>query len=235
VNPGDPNLARVEVVAAALGDLCEELVFVGGCAANLLIDAPSAPPTRVTYDVDVIAEVAALSGYYALERRFAECGFAKDMSEGAPICRWRVGDVEVDLMPTDESILGFSNRWYPAAVASASSIALPSGRRISLISPPAFLATKFEAFHTRGRNDVLISHDLEDIVNVVEGRPMIVEEIAVAESGLRAYLAMKFRELTQNPEFANALPGLVAYDDLYQNRIQAVRDRASAIAGLDSL
>jgi len=72
VNPGDPNVARVEVVAAALGDLCEELVFVGGCAASLPIDAPSAPPTRVTYDVDVIAEVAALSAYYALENRFAE-------------------------------------------------------------------------------------------------------------------------------------------------------------------
>ena len=63
MNPGDPNVARVEVVAAALGDLCEELVFVGGCAASLLIDTPSAPPIRVTYDVDVIAEVAALSGY----------------------------------------------------------------------------------------------------------------------------------------------------------------------------
>ena len=93
MNPGDPNVARVEVVAAALGNLCEELVFVGDCAASLLIDTPSAPPTRVTYDVDVIAEVAALSGYYALERRFAERGFAKDMSEGAPICRWRVQDV----------------------------------------------------------------------------------------------------------------------------------------------
>lgn len=234
MNPGDPNVARVEVVAQALGDLCEELVFVGGCAASLLIDAPGAPPTRVTYDVDVIAEVAALSGYYALERRFTERGFAKDMSEGAPICRWRVQDVEVDLMPTDESILGFSNRWYPAAVASASAITLPSGRRISLISAPVFLATKFEAFHARGRSDVLISHDLEDIVNVVEGRLVIVEEVAAAESGLRGYLAARFRELTRNPDFANALPGLVAYDDLYESRIQAVRNRISAIAGLES-
>lgn len=214
MNPGDPNVARVEVVAAALGDLCEELVFVGGCAASFLIDTPSAPPARVTYDVDVIAEVAALSGYYALEKRFTERGFAKDLSEGAPICRWLVRDVEVDLMPTDESILGFSNRWYPA---------------------PVFLATKFEAFETRGRNDVLISHDLEDIVNVVEGRAGIVEEIAAAESALRAYLAVKFRELSQNPDFANALPGLVAYDDLYQSRIQTVRDRASAITELDGL
>jgi hypothetical protein len=89
------------------------------------------PPARVTYDVDLIAEVTARHAYYALEGRFAERGFSRDISEDAPICRWRVRDIEVDLMPTDEKILGFSNRWYPSAAASATSIALPSGRRIS--------------------------------------------------------------------------------------------------------
>lgn len=58
MNPADPNVQRVEQVAAALGDLRTELVLVGGCAASLLIDAPTAPPPRVTFDVDLIAEVA---------------------------------------------------------------------------------------------------------------------------------------------------------------------------------
>jgi hypothetical protein len=40
--PGDPNVRIVEAVAAALGNLCDELVLVGGCAASLLIEAPSA-------------------------------------------------------------------------------------------------------------------------------------------------------------------------------------------------
>lgn len=234
MNPGDPNVLRVEVVAAALGDLCEELVLVGGCAASLLIDAPSAPPARVTYDVDVIAEVAALHGYHALERQFATRGFSRDVSVGAPICRWRVRDIEVDLMPTDEKILGFANRWYPVAASSAVRVALPSGRGINLISAPAFLATKFEAFHTRGNSDVVMSHDLEDIVNVVEGRPVIVAEVAAAEPELRAYLAMRFSELRQHRDFENTLPGLVAYDELHQRRIEAVRLRISAIAGLEA-
>jgi hypothetical protein len=102
MNPVDPNVLRVEVVAAALGDLCEKLVLVGDCAASLLIDAPGAPPARVTYDVDVIAEVAALHGYHALEWQFAKRRFSRDVSEGAPICRWRERDIELDLMPTDE-------------------------------------------------------------------------------------------------------------------------------------
>jgi hypothetical protein len=72
VRADDPNVARVELVAQALGDLCDTLVFVGGCAAGLLCTSPKAPPPRITYDVDVIAEVAALAGYHALERQFAK-------------------------------------------------------------------------------------------------------------------------------------------------------------------
>lgn len=234
MNPRDSNVIRVEVVAEALGDLCDELVLVGGCAASLLIDAPTASPARVTYDVDVIAEVAALHGYHALERKFAGRGFSRDVSEDAPICRWRIRDIEVDLMPTDENILGFANRWYSLAAASATSVTLPSGRRINLISAPAFLATKFEAFHTRGKNDVVMSHDLEDIVNVVEGRQLIVDEVSAADTQLRTYLAMRFDELRRHTDFENTLPGLVAYDELFQSRIEAVRHRISAIAGLES-
>ncbi|MEJ0037438.1 MAG: hypothetical protein WDO68_15405 [Gammaproteobacteria bacterium] len=42
----DPNLERVELVATALGPLREQLVFVGGCAAGLLMNEPGATPTH---------------------------------------------------------------------------------------------------------------------------------------------------------------------------------------------
>ena len=126
-------MQSVEVVAAALGDLCDELVLVGGCAASLLIDAPTAPLPRVTYDVDLIAVVAALRNYHALEERFAQRGFKRDVSPDAPICRWRIGAIEVDLMPTDETVLGFSNRWYAEAATTAMRLSLPSGATINLI------------------------------------------------------------------------------------------------------
>jgi hypothetical protein len=95
VNPRDPNIQLLEVVAQALDDLCDELLFVGGCAAGLLCTSPSAAPARVTYDVDVVAEVVALSAYYLLEEKFAARGFVRDMSPEAPICRWRFGAIEV--------------------------------------------------------------------------------------------------------------------------------------------
>lgn len=232
MNPHDPNIQLVELVAHALDELCDELLFVGGCAAGLLCTSPSAAPARVTYDVDVVAEVVALSAYHALEKRFAARGFVRDMSPDAPICRWRLGEVEVDLMPTDERVLGFANRWYPLAHESAVRIALPSGRQIRLISAPAFLATKLEAFATRGQNNLMSSHDFEDIINVLDGRPEIVDEVAMTGDELANYLATCFGDIVRHPDFNNTLPGLVEFDELYEERVNRVRERINAISRL---
>jgi len=227
---GDPNVVSVELVAAALGDLCDEFVLVGGCAASLLIDAPTAPPPRVTYDVDLIAKVTALSDYHTLERKFARRGLSRDMSPDAPICRWKAGAIAVDLMPTDEAVLGFSNRWYADAAASAQCLSLPSGKAINLISAPVFLATKFEAFRTRGKSDLISSHDFEDIVNVIEGRSAIVAEVSAGKIALRDYLAGQFAGVIAAPDFMNVLPGLVALDELHGQRVATVMQRMSAMA-----
>lgn len=229
---GDPNIASVERVAAALGDLCDQLVLVGGCAASLLIDSPVAPPPRVTTDVDLIATVTALRDYHALERLIAARGFKRDLSPDAPICRWCLGVVAVDLMPTDARVLGFSNRWYAEAAATALRIHLPGGAAINLASAPAFLGTKFEAFRARGQSDLLGSHDFEDIVAILEGRAAIVEEIADASQPLRAFIAQEFGRVIRMKGFNNILPGLVAHDALHESRVQVVRQRIGLIADM---
>jgi len=234
LNPLDPNVQSVEAVAQALDDLCDEVVLVGGCAAGLLYTSASAPPARVTFDVDVVAEVAVLADYYALERQFEKRGFKRDVSQDAPICRWRLRELCVDLMPSDEKILGFSNRWYPHAIASALRVALPSGRPIRLISPAAFLATKFEAFATRGRSDLLSSHDFEDIINVLDGRSGIEEEVAASAADLVQYLAARFAEIVRHADFTNTLPGLVSYDEIHGDRVRRVRARIETIAALSA-
>ena len=106
-----------------------------------------------------------------------------------------VGGCMLDVMPTDESVLGFGNRWYDVAVRTAEPVLLPSGRSIRLIAPPVFLATKLEAFHGRGGGDFLASHDLEDIAVVIDGRPELVDEVATCEAALRTYLADEIEAL----------------------------------------
>jgi hypothetical protein len=119
MNPNDPNVAMVEAVVARLGALRERMVFVGGCAAGLLITDTALPAIRATGDVDVVVEAATLAAYHRLEKELAAAGFARDTREGAPICRWRLGAAALDLLPVDKKILGFGNRWYPLAVRTA--------------------------------------------------------------------------------------------------------------------
>ncbi len=228
----DPNLAKVEIVAAALGNLCEELVFVGGCAAGLLLSDPAATQARLTNDVDLVAEVTALRGYHVMEAEFARRGFVRDMSPAAPICRWRCRDIEVDLMPTDARILGFANRWYPQAVASARTLTLPGGPTIRLITAPHFLATKFEAFADRGNEDVLGSHDLEDIINIIDGRTELLDEIAGETPDLRSYLGQRCAALLATPDFDNYLPGLLAQDETLAQRVTVATSRLQSIVAL---
>lgn len=228
-----PNLAKIELIAEVLGALREQLVFVGGCAVDLLLTDPAAAPARVTYDVDLVARVEALSGYHALEKQFSKLGFKRDMAQDAPICRWRYNNLEVDLMPMDSGVLGFANPWYPLAVQTAQEVALPTGMTIRLVSAPAFLATKFEAFFDRGRGDLLGSHDLEDIVNVVDGRLELVSEVGLAAPDLRKYLAEQCRALLAMPGFMDALPGMVFPDESLAERVKLLALRFEQIGKLD--
>lgn len=189
----DPNVAKLQLVAHALGPLRERVVFVGGCAVGLLVTDEAAAPVRATLDVDLVVSVSALSAYHGIEKELSRLGFKRDVAAEAPICRWRYRGLEVDVMPTDPGILGFANRWYPLAVSSATFLKLPGGEEIRLIAAPVFVATKFEAYADRGANDLLASHDLEDIVNVVDGRPSLIKEIAASPNELREYLAERCR------------------------------------------
>lgn len=232
MNLADPNLPLLESVARALGPLCNRFVFVGGCTTGLLITDPAASPVRATRDVDVVVEVATLGDYHALERQLEEAGFKQDRSPEAPVCRWVVADCLLDVMPTNESVLGFGNRWYDVAVRTAQPIRLRGESMIRVIAPPVFVATKLEAFRGRGRGDFLASHDLEDVIVVIDGRPELVGEVDAGEPEVRAYLAREIKSLIRNPAFIEVLPGYLPGDEASQARLPMIRDRLERLSTL---
>jgi hypothetical protein len=124
-----------------------------------LPDGPGLSGIRPTKDVDVIVDVTTYAKYALLADRLRALGLAEDTTPGAPLCRWRRAEMIVDVMPTDASVLGFSNRWYPAAIETAN-VHQIAGHAVRIVTAPLFIATKFEAFHGRGANDVFASHDL---------------------------------------------------------------------------
>jgi len=232
MNPNDPNVAMVEAVAARLGALRRRMVFVGGCAAGLLITDPALPAIRATEDVDVVVEVAKLSDYHKLEKQMAAAGFERDMREGAPICRWRFGEAVLDLMPVDKKILGFGNRWYPLAVRTAHSATLPSGAEIRLIRAPLFIATKLEAFLDRGKGDFLMSHDLGDALAVIDGRETLLEEFEAVDAQVAGFVGDVVASLLAKREFASYLSGHLPGDAASQARLPELEAKLARIAEL---
>lgn len=231
LNPNDPNVAQLDVVATHLGEaLRQQLVFVGGAVAGLLITDPAQPAIRPTEDVDLVAHVLARADYYQLEQTLRARGFTQDMRPGAPICRWMIERVTVDVMPTLAEVLGFSNCWYVLAVETAECVTLPSGAQILVITAPAFVATKLEAFAGRGGGDYLFSHDLGDIVSVVDGRDALWAEVQRTRSELKAYLAAQFSHLMALRAFRDSLPGHLPGDAASQARLPDLEAKLMQLA-----
>ena len=110
------NIIMLQTVANGLGELKDEMVFVGGAVAELYADNPAASEIRPTIDVDCVIEIRSRLQFAKMEENLRARGFKNDTSASAPICRWIYKDIKVDVMPTDSDVLGFSNRWYEEGI-----------------------------------------------------------------------------------------------------------------------
>jgi hypothetical protein len=183
-------------------------------------------------DVDAIAEIASYAEYAAFGDRLRALGFSEDASEGAPLCRWICQGTILDIMPLDERILGFSNRWYGAAMAAAVRRRLTDDLEIRIVTAPFFLATKLTAFQGRGKGELFGSRDLEDLITVIDGRDGLLAEVQAETPELRAYLGAQIHRLRTKPGFLDALPGYLLPDAASQSRIGIVQRRLQELASL---
>jgi hypothetical protein len=227
-----PNQDILEAVAGRIAPLLDEVVFVGGQVVELLLTDPATIRVRATTDVDVVV-FGTRPAYHRMEERLRALGFLHDQSEGAPLCRWKTPDGYIlDLMPVDESILGFSNEWYGAAADQTQLYELRSGLIITVPCAPIFLATKLAAFRGRGRDDLLGSHDLEDVITLVAGRAEIVGELGAAADAVRSWVATQIGGILVHPEFDYALQGALPDAVRMPEFRREVLDRFKAIAAL---
>lgn len=185
-----PSSTLIAVAATKLGPLNDEVVYVGGAVLGLLFTDEKTSPPRFTKDVDVLVQVASRIGYYEIEGRLLQLGFQNDMA--GPVCRFVHGPTVIDVMPTNEEILGFSNQWYPLAAETAWTTELPQGSKIRVISAPCFIAAKLEAFldpNREGSLDVFTSRDFADILRVTDAREELGTELAQAPENLQGFVS----------------------------------------------
>jgi predicted nucleotidyltransferase len=224
----------IKQVAERLGNLRTKVVFLGGSATGFHITDKAGPDIRATKDVDIIADVASRVEFHRLEKTLRELGFVQNIQEDDPICRWYIGDIMVDVMPTDENILGFSNRWYLPAINQSAKIELAPNLEILVATAPYFLATKIDAFYGRGKGDYLSSPDMEDIIHLIDGRAEIIDEIADSAADVKDFIAGVFRKWLADGRFLEAVPGHLLPDQASQERRSIILGRIKKIVELSS-
>ncbi|HMJ70918.1 MAG TPA: nucleotidyl transferase AbiEii/AbiGii toxin family protein [Cyclobacteriaceae bacterium] len=207
------NLRRIKKVSEALSDLNNKVVFVGGATISMYADRENYP-TRITEDVDAIVEVLGIGAHADFEHDLRTRGFVDEIYSGVR-CRYllRNGDerIVVDIMPTKDIAMGFENRWYEEGYSQAIAYSIDDQTIVKILTPPHFLATKLEAFKSRGHQDPRTSPDFEDIVYVLENRRAIWDEITSANEGLKKYLRHEFSLIINSPDISEWIDSHVSY------------------------
>jgi hypothetical protein len=220
------EIATVARALSALG--LTDAVFVGGAVIGLLLTDPVPPSVRQTEDVDVVTPLISRRTFNRFEASLREAGHSQPLQ--GPLCRWLIHGVTVDLMPPIPEILGFSNRWYLELIEHATSVTLPDGTTIRLASAPYLIASKLEAFHGRGANDYQFSHDITDIIIILDGREELAGEIAGADPRVQEFITTEFTKMLASAAFYDSLPGHLAGDEISQSRAAQILERMSRIA-----
>lgn len=183
------NLAVVAEIAKALGNLNELVVFVGGAVVSLYTDDPAADEIRPTQDIDLTIKIVNLFQWEKIQRQLDTLGFQPDPF-GHSISSFIYKNIRIDILSTEDSPLGNTNPWFKIGFESLGKITIEN-QIVNILSAPCFLATKFEAFKNRGK-DYRTSHDIEDIIYILDNRIKIVEEIKICDLRIRSFLCQEF-------------------------------------------
>ena len=213
-------------IANALGDLNQEVVYVGGAMVSLYIDDQAAEDIRPTKDIDLTFEIHSHKELEGLRQQLIERGFIQS-AEDTVICRFRYDELKVDVMSTQQVGWAPSNRWFAPGFAQAIDYEL-DGNRIRIMPLPYFLATKIEAFFDRGINDVYASHDLEDIVYLLNYTSSIAAQILNADSNIKQFLADSFLRMRNNERIMIAMTGHLYYEES-EARMEVIRERMNTV------
>lgn len=206
------NRILIELVANGLEELKNEVVFLGGMVTFIYADDAYLSEIRPTKDVDCIVQVHSKMAYSDLEGKLRKKGFKNDIHSEKPlICRFIYEGIIVDVMPTDTSILGFSNKWYKIGFENRVSYQLTTETSIYILPIEYYLATKFEALLGRGGTDLRISHDFEDIIYIVQNNGELVKTIQSANLEAQTYLKLQFKKILQDKNYRESVEAVLPY------------------------
>ncbi|MDI9320366.1 MAG: nucleotidyl transferase AbiEii/AbiGii toxin family protein [Phycisphaerales bacterium] len=205
------NLVRIKGVYNALGSLGDSVAFVGGATVSLYADNPEKADVRPTDDIDVLIEIGTYGDYIKIQDKLFELGFELDI-ESKVTCRFQYQGLTVDVMPTNENVLGFSNQWYKEGFENIISYTIDEYTKVNIFTAPYFIASKLEAFKGRGKNDGRTSQDFEDIIFVLDHNKKIWEQMTNSSPELIIYLKEECKNILDNQHHMEWISGHLEYE-----------------------
>jgi len=210
MNRTDQYIA-IQKVAKALGILNEQVAFVGGAVVGIYVDDPAAEDVRPTDDLDITMAIVSLHELEAIRETLTQKGFTQSAVDNV-ICRFRYEGIKVDVMNTQALGWAPANRWFAPRFAQRESIKVMDVR-ISVLPLPYFMASKFDAFNDRGINDPRSSHDLEDLVYILDNRTDVEEQLNMAPTDVKPFLVEQLRSILSEPAKQEAVLGNLNYEN----------------------
>lgn len=213
------NREAIKRVADALGDMNEDVVYVGGATVSLYADDPAAEDVRPTKDLDISLSLATSVELERAREELHRRGFIQSALDSV-ICRFRLGEILVDFMNTKAIDWAPANPWFGPGYDKRERINI-DGTSIFILPLPYFLASKFSAFENRGLNDPRTSHDLEDIIYIIDYRTDIQDQLRASPENVKNYLQNKLASLLDDPAMKEAIEGNLDYEtrELRLNRL----------------
>ena len=230
--PLHPSVARIAGVTRALGELSNDVVFIGAAIAPLLQTSPAIPRVRPTDDVDAIIASTHYTSYTALETRMRALGFRTEIAEPKHAHRWRAPDGTLfDLVPVGKHLGGTGGKWDQLALETAVETDVGHGLRIRHASAPGFLALKWAAFWDRGVRDPFRSEDLEDILALLVSRDTIVSEFNDSPPQVQEHIRDGLRWLKNSDDYEDLIAACLGNAMAFTYVAGSLRDRISGMIG----
>ena len=218
------NYRKIKEIAAALGELNDQVVYVGGAVVSFYADDQAAEDQRPTRDIDIFFEIVSYGKLCNLQEKLAAKKFFPALDEDV-MCRFKYNDLLVDVMSTDEVGWAMADKWFKPGLKYLTEISIDE-YKIKVLHLSYFLATKLTAFLDR-KEDPRTSKHFEDIVHILDNSLNLVDEILSSPEDVKQYLTLEFRELLK-VEYHEAVLGHLYYETQVE-RYNIIKEKLSRI------
>lgn len=222
------NRSIILKIARALEELNDQVIYVGGAVVTLYVNDPAAEDVRPTKDVDISLSLVTLGELEEVRRALQKKGFLQT-AEDDIVCRFRYDDISIDVMNTTAIGWAPANPWFASGFAEREAVTIED-QRIFILPLPYFVASKFSAYRDRGNQEPRTSHDVEDIVYVIDNRTDIAEQILAASGNVRSFLKSELVNILHDPLKKEAVFSSLPFDTR-QARFDRMMDVIRTVAG----